>query len=68
MTTGSRGTPRGSGRVVADEDLPAFAEKIRTLKAEGLSLSVISERLSTPVSTIVHRLVRLKKLLEEKTS
>ncbi len=59
---GARGVPRGRDRVLADGDLLLFKQKIDSLKAEGLSLSKISERLGVPVSTIVHRLARLRKV------
>ena len=67
MTTGAKGIPRGAGRVVSDDDLPAFAERIHRLKGEGLSLSQISERIGSPVSTIVHRLARLRKIQDAKS-
>lgn len=59
---GARGVPHVRKPVVTDGDLPLFKQKIDSLKAEGLSLSTISERLGIPVSTIVHRLARLREI------
>jgi hypothetical protein len=47
--------------------LEAFIRKIERLRAEGLSLNTLSERLRVPKSTIVDRMARHRSLVERKT-
>ncbi len=47
------------------EELEAFAKKVERLQAEGLTLSLISERLGVVRSTLDNRMTRYRRLQRE---